>query len=465
MEKYLYPAGRVGRATALLFTLLLSGCATTAVQQSYELADTDLRSWFNDARTVVEQERNVELSDVHLSTVSSREMLFVLSDIYGKKLDPNMTADMRIRVFADKAFAEVGFLQAVYDPFAKRIVVNRENLSNFITDLTAQGLDARNAALTVLIHELIHAADDHDYDLVAIENRHPGDTLGVYMVAEGHAELQTEQYCKIAGCSAAYSRARLQSFNLENADTQQIHAARENNMMLLYGQSQTFLKELGARDPDGILVKQAIQNPPGDALQFFDAASYPDIPRADSRAKIYAALDAVNLSSNGAPMLQFASAPYTDSDLPVDSSKRQHYVRNELNSIIAAGRMVYVDQYDRDAAGLAIRVFEASGPGEVRKKWAEIVADYNHLVASVRSRWVTSKHISADTLPGGTGDLPEQARMFAATITTKSQDESLTVFNSLVIEGNYLIVVSSADNFELNKHALRETLQQLRNPI
>ena len=116
-----------GRSIALcgaLLSLLLvvAGCATT--QQRYSLNTDEVRHWYSQARELVQSHRGVDLQNVSLSTVTSREMLFVLSDLYGKKLDPTMTADLRVRVFADRAFAEVGFLQAVYDPFAKRIVVN-----------------------------------------------------------------------------------------------------------------------------------------------------------------------------------------------------------------------------------------------------------------------------------------------------------------------------------------------------
>ena len=137
-----------GRLSWLLSALLIfTGCATTPQQLPvYELQGDEVRQWYSQARELVQTRRGVDLQHVTLSTVTSREMLFVLSDLYGKKLDPNMTADMRVRVFADRAFAEVGFLQAVYDPFAKRIIVNEENLSRFIARM------ARGGAGLSLIH-------------------------------------------------------------------------------------------------------------------------------------------------------------------------------------------------------------------------------------------------------------------------------------------------------------------------
>ena len=134
---------------------------------------------------------------------------------------------------------------------------------------------------------LIHAADDQEYDLVAIEKRHKGDTLGVFMVAEGHAEMQTELLCVKAGCSSAFRTAQIEFHGADPQDTDQILLTSSDNNGLLYVQGRTFLKALAARDSDGSLVKQALTKPPGDVLEFFDPANFPDTQRANRREKIY----------------------------------------------------------------------------------------------------------------------------------------------------------------------------------
>ena len=94
-------------STALILSAatFLSSCATTKPFPVYEVQRNELTEWFASAKALVEEERGLDLSNVTLSTVTGREMLFVLSDLYGKKLDPNMTADTRVRVFADKALS------------------------------------------------------------------------------------------------------------------------------------------------------------------------------------------------------------------------------------------------------------------------------------------------------------------------------------------------------------------------
>jgi len=104
-------------SSVLIFSsaLFLSSCATTPTYSLYDVQQNELTQWFTEAKALVEKERGLDLSNVSLSAVDSREMLFVLSELYGKKLDPHMTADTRVRVFADKAFEDVKSVQAVYE--------------------------------------------------------------------------------------------------------------------------------------------------------------------------------------------------------------------------------------------------------------------------------------------------------------------------------------------------------------
>jgi hypothetical protein len=461
----LFPANAgpavVVRAAWLSLLLFIAGCATT--QQHYSLDTDEVRQWYSQARQLVQDHRGVDLQNVSLSTVTSREMLFVLSDLYGKKLDPTMTADLRVRVFADRAFAEVGFLQAVYDPFAKRIVVNEENLSAHIARMTKGGVGAREAALTVLIHELVHAADDVEFDFIDVEKRHAGDALGVYMMAEGHAELQTEDLCAKAGCSSAFELARTDYLapNLQRNSAEEIHAVRSSNMLLLYGQSQSFLKELELRDSSGELIRQAMLSPPGSALDFFDSAAFPSTDRSGSRENIYRILNAVELEEDAKPMLKVPASPYDDSVIPLDRQQRVAFVREQRELVTGAGKMVFINQYDRDASGLSVYLFEASSADAVQIKWREFESSHHDFLRELKKYGVRAKHISEDSSTGEV-KLPARVQINAAEIENSSTGKPVRLYNSLFIDGNYLIAVSNTDNLELNKKAMLEVIGQLR---
>lgn len=447
---------------SLSVLLVIAGCATTR-QQHYSINTDEVRQWYSQARELVQSHRGVDLQNVNLSTVTSREMLFVLSDLYGKKLDPTMTADLRVRVFADRAFAEVGFLQAVYDPFSKRVVVNEENLSEYVKRLTRGGVGAREAALTVLIHELIHAADDAEFDFIDIEKRHAGDTLGVYMMAEGHAELQTEDLCVQAGCSDAFELARTDYLapNLQRSSAEEIHAVRSSNMQLLYGQSQKFLKGLELRDSSGELIRQAMLTPPGSALDFFDSGAFPSPDRSTSRDNIYRVLSAVDLEQDGHPMLKVPASPYDDSVIPLGQQQRVAFAREQRELVAAAGKMVFINQYDRDASGLSVYLYETSSADAVQIKWREFESNHHDFLRELQKYGVRAKHINVD-VDDGTLNLPARVQINAAQIENSSTGKQVHLYSSLYIDGNYLIAVSNTDNLALNKKAMLEVISQLK---
>jgi len=452
----------IGMALIFSATLLLSSCATTPAYPVYDVQQSELNQWFASAKTIVETERGLDLGNVTLSAVTGRQMLFVLSDLYGKKQDPDMTADTRIRVFADKAFEDVKSIQAVYDPFTKRVVVNQENLKYYIGLLTDRGIDARNAAMTLLIHELIHAADDQEYDLVAIERRHKGDTLGVFMVAEGHAELQTESMCVNAGCSDAFRTAQIEFYGVDPEDTDQTLLTSKNNTGLLYVQGRRFLKALAARDSDGTLVKQALRKPPGDVLEFFDPANFPDTQRAQRREKIYQVLNSVEIESSEGPLLKIPQSVFNESDLPVGKQQRLNYVHDYKQKTLASGSMSYVEQYAQDLKTVYVTLYEASSPTVAYEIQQQLIDERRDLSSNLRSRGADISQPTTAELESLSEDLPANTQRYIVYFKNHDTGETLQFFSSYLVEGSHLITVSNSGDNELNREALLKTLQNLR---
>ena len=452
---------QISCALTIFATALLAGCATPSYQ-TYDIQRTELKQWFASAKTLVEKERGIDLSNVTISSVSGREMLFVLSDLYGKKLDPNMTADTRIRVFADQAFEDVQTVQAVYDPFAKRIVVNQQNLKHYIGILNHRGIGARNAAMTVLIHELIHAADDKQYDLVAIEQRHKGDTLGVYMVAEGHAELETERLCVQAGCSSAFRMAQIEFHGADPHDTDQTLLTSQNNNGLLYVQSRKFLKALSERDADGSLLQQALNTPPGDVLEFFDPASFPDTARAHRRERIYQVLESVNLESNGSPILKIPKAVFDESDLPENSQQRVAYVREYKNNTLASGGMSYIEQDDQDLNSVFIELYEAPSPKAAFRIQQDFIEKRQAFTRRLRAAGIDVSHPDGYELQAMSAALPQKAQRYVIDFKRRDTGETVRLITTYMVEGRHLVVVINSDDNQKNQEALGKVLTSLR---
>ncbi len=451
----------ISMALILCTTLFLSSCATKSFPV-YEVQRSELKLWFASAKALVEEERGLDLSNVTLSTVTGREMLFVLSDLYGKKIDPNMTADTRIRVFADKAFEDVKSVQAVYDPFAKRIVVNQQNLKYYIGQLTEHGADAQSAAMTLLIHELIHAADDKEYDLVAIEKRHKGDTLGVFMVAEGHAEMQTESLCIKAGCSNAFRTAQIEFHGADPHDTDQILLTSQDNNGLLYVQGRKFLKALAARDSDGSLVRQALIKPPGDVLEFFDPANFPDVPRANRREKIYQTLNAIEFETSKGPMLKIPQAVFNETDLPAGRQERLNYVREYKQQVLASGSMNFVEQYAENLNTVNVTLYEASSPAAAYKIQQKLIAKRRALTSKLKNLGAAITHPGTSELRHMSENLPAKTQRYVLDFKNRDTGKTTQFISTFLIEGRHLIAVNNSNDNELNSEVLLKTLQKLQ---
>jgi len=451
--KYLH---HISKALIILAVFFLSACATTRYPV-YDVERDELKRWFEEARTLVEQERRMDLGDVALSSVTGREMLFVLSDLYGKKLDPNMTADTRIRVFSDKAFDEVKSIQAVYDPFAKRIVINQQNLQYYIGLLTDRGIDPRDAAMTLLIHELVHAADDKEYDLVAIEKRHTGDTLGVFIVAEGHAEMQTESICAKAGCSEAFRLAQIVFHGADPHDTDQTLLTSQDNHGLVYVQGRNFLKALADRD-------STLTKPPGDVLEFFDPASFPNKVRSQRREKIYQILNSVEIDSVQGPLLKIPQSVFNESDVPANRHARLQYVQHYKQKTLASGSMNYVEQYDQDLNTIYVRLYEASSSRAAHEIRQQLIKDRLRVTRDLKSLGADLSHPKGAELSAMSEGLPPKTQRYVVDFKSRKTGEKLQLISTYLIEGRHLIVVSNSDNSDVNLETLLKVRQKLRAP-
>ena len=235
-------------------------------------------------------------------------------------------------------------------------------------------------------------------------------------------------------------------------------------MLLLYGQSQKFLKALEARDASGSLIRQAMLSPPGSPLDFFDAATYPNNPRSKSRDRVYQVLDAVNLEDDGHTLLKVPASPYDDSVIPLSPRLRAGFAHHQRQLVNGAGKMVYVNQQKRDASGVSIYLYDASGPQAVQEKWREFEFQHLSFLSAIRKVGVRARHIEIDSTEGSV-QLPVRVKINALQIENHETGGQVRLYNSLFIDGNYLIAVSNANDLALNKKAMLEVISQLRKTL
>ena len=458
--------GRLARHVLLIATAtLLVSCASNQAKYraKSQAQENQLSQWIPEARTLVEQHRGVNLSGVAVSSAAGRGLLYVLHEMNRQRSDQDIPAYLSDQAFRSHALSTMHSALAIYDPYFKRIVINQPVFQHFLDSMQSRGISKRKAAMTVLIHEMVHAADDIEYDLTAMTKRHRGDKLGARMVSEGHAELQTESICVKGDClEAFYTAHKLYARELLN-HTQGSTPTFNSSSAFVYMQGLRFLKSLERKDPTGELVKLALKNPPGDALEFFDAANFPDRVRADRRARLYDILETVELTMPG----QATGVPEQIFDLfalPQDRIGRDNYIQQQRERILASASMKYYYQLDQNRfTSVKIDLYETASAGTA-KALAEQLIDTNHHQHMRGSKilGISSSTLNESELGEISTGLPSETRRIVRDIGQGENPDSMRFFTSLLTEGPYLIKVDNSNNNELNKQVIVEMLEALR---
>lgn len=444
----------------LIAAIALTSCANK--QSTYHAQSYNYQKWAHQARNLVEKHRGVDLSNVTVSSAAGQGMLHVLFDLNRRQTNPNTPDYLKDQAFHKAAVLTATSTQAIYDPYRNNIVINLPVFERFLDTMAKKGVSKREAALTVLIHEMIHAADDIQYNLVELSRRHRGDKLGAIMVREGHAELQTEYICARAGCLKAFFTAHEIYTSYVLNDTASATPAFVNSDAFVYIHGLQFLKSLERKDPTGSLVNQALRHPPGEALEFFDAASYPDLPRADRRASLYDLLETVELTLPG-QATRVPNPVANLADLPNDRSERQEYIARQRTRTLASAGMSYYYMLDPQRfTSVKVELIETAN-NTVANDIAGQMGD--KIRGNIRGSQSLDIGISTTGQPGlsqVSNRLPENTQRIVHDINYENDISPLRFYTSLMVVGRYLIKVENSNNNDINKHVLQQMMKALQ---
>lgn len=260
-------------------------------------SDTLIEQTFLKAKTLVEEETNTRLTHIKLQIVSG-------SDIHKEvKRESRRLVQSQ---FPDKAYAEK-FLKrmvdgqansyaALYTNEGHRVLVNRDLMQTYLKISEQSNTSSERALLALLIHELVHAADDTKYQIH--KNRVMNFKISFTQSAafEGHAQLVTRKICKQHDCLNGMQA--LDDFMFAPADSsdpvlQSVQAISRNVLEYSYIEGERFLTELQRRPNGEQLIEHVLRNPPEDPIQILVPSTYPDTARESRNRRLR---DAVHMS-------------------------------------------------------------------------------------------------------------------------------------------------------------------------
>jgi len=160
----------------LVCSILAGGCAAPVVQPvqpdnlqaevSTQSVETELelalQNWFVEARNAVDKRMKTDLSGVTLQITDTQGIA-----VHAKtSLMHALEYDLDNKLFAESLVNNILTLQtesvlAIYAPSVKQILLHDSNLEKYLKNLKT---NKKQALQALLVHELIHAADDQKHN-------------------------------------------------------------------------------------------------------------------------------------------------------------------------------------------------------------------------------------------------------------------------------------------------------------
>ena len=364
------------------FSILAGGCASnlsqpdTAGNEQRVVADqtteTDpavaLQEWFVEARNAVDKALKTDLSEVELHVTDTQGI-----SIHAKtSLMHALKHDLDNRWFAESLVDNILNLQtesvlAIYAPSVKQILLHDSNLEKYFTSLKSGKKQAMQA---LLVHELVHAADDQKHDAFKHHSMSYQEVFAKSAVVEGHAQWQTRKICESLACSGAFENLNAYMFNSgspEDPALQYVQDRSFKNLEFVYKEGERFIDKLKKRkNPDAALAL-AFSNPPRDSIQIIDPDSFPNREREQRNESLSVVIENAtkpwNKNSTGSLKRNILAA----AAFSVDPSARQPIVNFYTSKILAATKHEYYDHASDTPIPVAVIALQTDSNSTARK--------------------------------------------------------------------------------------------------
>lgn len=363
-------------ASVIIGCTLQTGCANTYNSAEPLSVDTTLsarpelpvQSWFNEARAQVSQALNTDLSHVDLKITDTKGI-----SVHAKSSLMNaLEHDLDNPRFAENLVNNILTVQtesvlAIYAPKVKRILLHDRNLEKY---LQRQNAVPKQAIKALLIHELVHAADDEKYNAFRQKALSYQEVFAKSAVIEGHAQWQTRRICEQHGCSNAFNELNRYMFDSGNPDDpalKYVQSRSFKNLEFVYKEGERFIDKLHNRGNGDSMLKLAFKNPPRDSIQIIDPESFPNKEREARNDALSTAIENAekpwNKNSTGSLKRNVLAA----AAFAIDPTARQPVVNFYTSKILAATKHEYYEHASDTPIPVAVIALQTDSESTARK--------------------------------------------------------------------------------------------------
>jgi hypothetical protein len=356
--------------TLVMVVTLLSACANTSNsdtakpafeprslverQERYShgsiLSEDTIRKLFHESRKLVSDHTGADLEHIQLVFASDEQISEEVEVETRRLIDSQFTNSSFASHFLSSVMSsQSGTYAALFATKRQQVMLSSELLSHYMSSVADEVATQQAAVQALLIHELVHAADDVTYSIHENRTLNFRASFAQSATFEGHAQWMTRRICAEVACTTGLNA--LDSFMFgrgtsTNQLPQSVQAVSRNVLEYSYVEGERFLRNIAAR-PDGKrLIKKLLSNPPKDPIQILNPASYPDIKREQRNQQLLKATADVDHHWREQPWTMVETSPLKGVNLRADPGKRRAAVDGFTRLITS---MVAAQLYNQDA--------------------------------------------------------------------------------------------------------------------
>jgi len=321
-------SGQIAKALSVDADVIPADWISQGLEDNPDLTeDASIRTLYSIARNLVERRFDVRLDNITLEIVDDPRI---------EKIVRRETTHLTRAVFSDTNFADFFVNRVMQDQTGSyaglfvhpenTILLNRDLLDVFQQRLKSQSKRVKaESILSLLIHELVHAADNERYQIHAKRELNFRASVAQSAVFEGHAQFATREICKQEGCLRGL--AQLDAFMFEAPEptdplARSLQAVSRNVLEYSYVEGERFLRRLSERQNGAQHLSNVLRHPPQDPVQILTPETYPDTARVDRNRSIFKLIQSIDHRWNDPKFALVETSPIKGINIRNDPERR-----------------------------------------------------------------------------------------------------------------------------------------------
>jgi len=409
---------------------------TTSSNTEWSDWSARMQPLFADARTLVEAHSGVDLSDVVLNIANDHSITAEVSHETERLVDSQFNNQRFAEKFLDSVMSgQKGTYAALYATRKGEVMVSQPLMQSYQRSLPNDSRIQESAMLALLIHELVHAADDKLYRIHENRDLNFRASFAQSAAFEGHAQWVTRQICTHANCLSGLEALDDFMFgrrNPPNQLTQSVQAISRNVLEYSYVEGERFIANLAQRPNGAKLINDLLSNPPQDPIQILDPASFPNTAREQRNQQLIAASTNLSHPWLTTPWTSVETSPLKGVNLRTDPTRRNAAVDGFTRLITSMVAMQLYNQSEPSAAPIELTVIRTESR-ETAKLFGKTLHENTRLKGAQLMRADDLVKVSSD---------PNDAEPAVLYMTNEPSENGLNYYTLVGVSGLHVVQLS-----------------------